>query len=193
MNTERANNGAGAGASGVAQGRRKATYQVGRLLPKSVRDMFRKQGFIEGAVVTRWPEIVGESMARRSMPTRLSFPRGKRSGGTLHIIVDGPFATELQHFEPLLLEKLNAFYGFGAVARVAITQAPLPKSPKARMRAIKPLSAADEKALAGMIGEGNNADLHDALERLGRQILADDEGIESPENSPPTGQAGNSE
>lgn len=164
-------------------GRRKAAYRIGRLLPKSVRDLFRRQGFVEGAVVTRWPEIVGEAMASRSMPTRLNFPRGSRSDGTLHIIVDGPFATELQHFEPLLLEKLNAFYGYGAIARVAITQAPLPASPRARTTEPKPISPADESLLAEMVADARDTDLHDALERLGRQILADDEGESGSEDN----------
>ena len=43
----------------------------------------RRFGFQQSAVVARWAEMVGEQYAQHCTPDALSFPTGKRSGGTL--------------------------------------------------------------------------------------------------------------
>ena len=53
---------------------------------------FKRFGFIQGAVVSRWAEIVGERYAKVSTPESIRFPTGKRSGGTLTLAVEGAHA-----------------------------------------------------------------------------------------------------
>ncbi len=137
---------------------------VSRTLSKVVSRAFGRQGFAEPGVLLRWPEIVGETLARFSLPERLTFPHGERSRGTLHLRVDGQFALELQHLEPLIIERINGFFGYGAVARIAILQAPIPEravpeKPKQR----KPAPEIDP-ALEG-------DDLDSALRRLATHII----------------------
>lgn len=138
---------------------------VGRSLNKIVRRAFGRQGFAEPGVLLRWPEIVGETLARFSLPERLAFPQGERSQGTLHLKVDGQFALELQHLEPLIIERINAFFGYGAVARIAILQAPIPERhlPPVRKRA-KPATSEADPMLEG-------DDLDAALRRLATHII----------------------
>lgn len=153
--------------------RRWRSLKIGRLLPSEARTLFRRRGFAETAVLTRWREVVGEDMARRSMPTRLSFPKGKRNSGTLYIRVDGPFATEVQHLEPLLVEKINAFYGYGAVAKISITQGPIPRSAKRGVAEAPVLDAKEQTALDHTVDKAHDEGLRGALKRLGRRVLAD--------------------
>ena len=76
---------------------------------------FHRRGFTVPALVTEWPAIVGPELARTTLPLKIVFPRGARTGGVLHIRVEGAFALELQHMEPLLIERLNGFYGYAAL------------------------------------------------------------------------------
>jgi hypothetical protein len=65
-------------------------------------------------------------MATHTMPLRIDFPRGERSGGVLVIRVgSSAFAPQLQHLEPLVVERVNRHFGYGAVARIKIRQGPV--------------------------------------------------------------------
>ena len=49
---------------------------MAELVPLVGRKAFRRFGFVDSAVVARWPEIVGPDYARHSTPESLSFPHG---------------------------------------------------------------------------------------------------------------------
>ena len=83
---------------------------------------FKRFGFVQGAVVSRWKEIVGERYARVSNPESIRFPAGKKSGGTLSLVVEGAHAPLMQHLAPMIVEKVNRFFGYEAVARIAFRQ-----------------------------------------------------------------------
>ena len=83
---------------------------------------FRKFGFVQGAVVSRWKEIVGDRYARVSVPESIRFPTGKKSGGTLNLLVEGAHAPLMQHLGPMIIDKVNRFFGYEAVARIAFRQ-----------------------------------------------------------------------
>ena len=83
---------------------------------------FKRFGFVQGAVVSRWKEIVGERYARVSVPESIRFTAGKKSGGTLSLVVEGAHAPLMQHLAPMIVEKVNRFFGYEAVARIAFRQ-----------------------------------------------------------------------
>src|SRR3546814_17277633 len=70
----------------------------------------------------RSAEIVGARYAGVSAPESLRFPHGERSGGTLTLVVRGAHAAMMQHITPEIVERVNRFFGYGAVARVTIRQ-----------------------------------------------------------------------
>jgi hypothetical protein len=115
-------------------------------LVQSVGDTsFRKFGFVQSAIVTRWPEIVGRRLARVTTPESLRFPRGKKADGTLHIAVAGANAVIVQHVLPDLIARVNQFFGYAAVARIQLVQgraeyAPAPTTPTPAMRPVPPSS-----------------------------------------------------
>lgn len=89
----------------------------------AVGDMaFRKFGFVQSSVITRWPEIVGPKLARVTAPESLRFPQGKKADGTLSISVGGAHAPIVQHVIPDIISRVNRFFGYAAVARVRLTQ-----------------------------------------------------------------------
>ncbi|MBW4330184.1 DUF721 domain-containing protein [Stakelama sp. CBK3Z-3] len=109
---------------------------LSELLPDVGRAAFRRYGFVQSAIVSRWPEIVGERYARVSSPESIRFPRGERSEGVLALTVAGAHGTMMQHIAPEIIERVNRFFGYPAVARVQFRQGvvsrprrPAPPSP----------------------------------------------------------------
>ncbi len=136
------------------------------------KPIFGKRGLAGGAVVNDWPLIVGEQLAAHSAPEKIKYPPNVRKAGTLHLRVDsGGMATELQHMEPVLIDRINAFFGYNAVAGLKIIQAPLPPRQEYKRVEPRPLSAAQEKNLGEKLQSVDDPDLRAALDALGRKVL----------------------
>ncbi len=95
---------------------------LAELLPSVGGVAFRKFGFVQSAIVSRWPDIVGERWAGVSAPESLRFPPGQKRDGTLSLVVKGAHAPMMQHITPEIAERVNRFFGYTAVARVTIRQ-----------------------------------------------------------------------
>ncbi|PXA98985.1 DUF721 domain-containing protein [Nostoc sp. 3335mG] len=93
---------------------------VSELLPDVGRAAFRKFGFVQHAVVSRWAEIVGDRYARVSSPESIRFPKGERSEGVLHLVVTGAYAPMMQHIAPEIVDRVNRFFGYTAVGKLQI-------------------------------------------------------------------------
>ncbi len=106
--------------------------QVAELLPDVGRAAFRKFGFVQSSVVSRWAEIVGPRLAGVSAPESIRFPHGKKADGTLTLVVRGAHAVMLQHVTPEIIERVNRFFGYAAVAKVTIRQGEVAAPPPRR-------------------------------------------------------------
>jgi len=143
------------------------------LLHNITRPLGRRRGFTDATLISHWPTVVGIRLAAESMPERL-VRRRDGSGATLHIRVDGPMALELQHLEPQVIERLNVFYGYNAVERIALRQAPVTR-PSAGEKLVRPSpTAADARYLDDSLARVADPELKRALSRLGRNVLAYD-------------------
>ena len=93
----------------------------------------KKFGFVQASVVSRWHEIVGERYGKVSLPESIRFPTGKKSGGTLTLLVEGAHAPLIQHLGPMIIERVNRFFGYEAIDRIVFRQGRLPAAaPKPR-------------------------------------------------------------
>jgi hypothetical protein len=99
-----------------------AARPIGDLMPQIGRTAFRRFGFVQSSVVSRWAEIVGPQHARVSAPEAIRFPPGEKSGGTLQLVVLPAHAPLIQHVIPEVIERVNRFFGYSAVAKVKIRQ-----------------------------------------------------------------------
>lgn len=111
---------------------------------------FKKFGFVQASVVSRWKEIVGERYGQVSLPESIRFPAGRKSGGTLTLLVEGAHAPLIQHLGPMIIERVNRFFGYEAVAKVVFRQGRLPGSAAKRGRT-------EPKAVPQELGEGLRA------------------------------------
>ncbi|WP_152426701.1 DUF721 domain-containing protein [Paramagnetospirillum caucaseum] len=133
------------------------------------RPVFGKHGFAGGALVVDWPAIVGSAVASHTLPLSIKFPPKERSEGTLVVKVDsGAFALEMQHLEPLIVERINGYFGWKAVARLRLRQGPLPEAATAKP-APAPAPTAKPPA-AGRLAQVEDPELRAVLERLGRRL-----------------------
>ncbi|MEP9358676.1 DciA family protein [Sphingomonas sp. KR3-1] len=145
---------------------------VSELLPDVGRASFRKFGFVQHSIVSRWAEIVGERYARISVPESIKFPQGKREQGVLSLIVSGAFAPTMQHVAPEIMDRVNRFFGYPAVARLAIRHGQV-KPPEKPLPppSLKPLSEAMGDSLRGIA----DPELKAVLEALAAGVAASDE------------------
>ena len=130
---------------------------------------FRRFGFVQSAIVSRWAEIVGERYAKASSPESIRFPTGKKAGGVLTLLVDGAHAPLIQHLTPMIVERVNRFFGYAAIDRIVFKQgrppAPPPKPERPQLRPVP-------KELGEGLREIADPELRACLESLAVQIAA---------------------
>ena len=134
-------------------------------LHKVTEKIYRKRGFAAAGVLNHWPAVVGQDLARHTMPERLS------DDGTLRLRVDGPLATELQHLEPQILERIASYFGYRAVHRLSLVQGPLEKTPPSKPVPARARDSELAKTLSDAIQGTRNEDIKSALARLGKALL----------------------
>ncbi|RAU23065.1 DUF721 domain-containing protein [Paramagnetospirillum kuznetsovii] len=138
-------------------------------MERVTRPVFGKHGFAGGALVVDWPAIVGSVVASHTLPIRVKFPPKDRAEGSLVVKVDsGAYALEVQHLEPLILERINGYFGWKAVARLKLVQGPLPTPPKKAVKTV--VAAQPSPGLAAKLDAVEDPDLREALARLGRRL-----------------------
>ena len=142
------------------------------LLSDVFSDAYAKQGFAARELVTRWAEIAGSEVAAHSEPLKIQWPRPvegqPQEPATLVLRVEGPMALEIQHASDVILQRVNRFFGWSAVGRLALRQAPLSRrSRPAVAGAPDPQSVAE---VAKTLSSVEDEELRAALARLGASI-----------------------
>src|SRR5208283_2651905 len=142
------------------------------LLSDVFSDAYAKQGFAARELVTRWADIAGPEVAAYSEPLKMQWPRPvegqPQEPATLVLRVEGPMALEIQHRADVILERVNRFFGWHAVGRIALRQAPL--SRRDRRPAPRPPDPNAVKKVADTLQAVEDKALKEALARLGAEI-----------------------
>jgi hypothetical protein len=112
-------------------------------------------------------EIVGERYAKVSTPESIRFAAGKKSGGTLTLSVEGAHAPLMQHLGPLIIERVNRFFGYEAVTKVAFRQG---RAPRPQSNVQRPISAAVPKELGENLRQIADPELRTVLESLAGKL-----------------------
>lgn len=138
----------------------------------------RAQGFAASDVIVAWPDIVGERLARFTQPVRIEWPR--RGAGhdpdrrpdpaTLVVRVESAFALEMQHLAPVIIERINAHYGWRCVGRIVLKQGPVRRLEPQR-EPERTLPEAERRRVAAAVEPVEDEALREALDRLGQAVL----------------------
>ncbi|HSI41649.1 MAG TPA: DciA family protein [Xanthobacteraceae bacterium] len=151
--------------------RRFAPRPLADFIGTAIAQSCAKRGLASVEIVTHWPDIVGEPLAARAAPLKLIWPaRGDTEGtGVLHVRVEGAYAIDLQHEAPVVIERINRYFGWRCVGRLALRQGPV----AGLRQKPAPPPEPDAAALAGVarrIGQFEDAALGEALARLGALV-----------------------
>ena len=156
----------------------KGFKRTATLLGDRIRKVGESRGFAVSRVLTHWSEIVGEDLASVCRPVNVSYGRGG-FGATLSILTTGAQAPILEMQKEKLRAKVNAVYGYNAIARVRITQTAQTGFAEGQTVFLhasdtkekpEPDAAVQAKAQAAATNVAD-ADLREALERLGQNVL----------------------
>jgi hypothetical protein len=126
----------------------------------------RHGGGILARLKSEWTAIVGVELAGACWPEVLS------RDGTLKLRVAPTKALEVQHRSPLVIERVNLFFGRPAVSRLALIQGPLPLAAPAPRQPPLPLGPGEAAALDRELATVSSPELRAALNRLGRSVIA---------------------
>ena len=142
------------------------------LLSDVFSEAYAKQGFAARELVTRWSEIAGPEISAHSEPLKIQWPRPvegqPQEPATLVLRVEGPMALEIQHASDVILQRVNRFFGWSAVGRLALRQAPLSRRDRSpASRAPDPKSVAK---VAETLSSVEDEELRAALARLRASI-----------------------
>jgi hypothetical protein len=136
---------------------------------------FKAQGFANAEIVARWADIVGPEIAAHSEPLKINWPRANAAlqeapsePATLVLRVEGPAALEIQHLSAVILERVNRFFGWQAIGRIGLRQAPLNR--RKRRAPPLPFDPAITATIAAGLPQIADEDLRQALGRLGAAI-----------------------
>jgi hypothetical protein len=146
---------------------------LSELLGATLGDIFKMQGFASTEIISRWPDIVGAEIAAHCEPLKINWPRGSGrkeeapEPATLVLRAEGPAALEIQHLSGVILERVNRFFGWQAIGRLALRQAPLRR--REQTPAYKP-DAAEAARIADGLPDIKDDELRQALGRLGAAI-----------------------
>ena len=149
-----------------------------KLLESRIRKAGETRGFAVTRLLTHWEEIAGD-LASMARPVDVTYGR-QGFGATLTLLTTGPMAPMVEMQKDMLREKVNAVYGYNAIARVRVTQtaatgfaegqvdfttksAPAAKQPPTQEVLTRARDVAD--------GVGDES-LRSALEALARNVLS---------------------
>lgn len=158
--------------------RRRGFEPLASLTSGMIQDAANKRGFAVVRLLTHWPEIVGAELARDCRPVKMS--HGQGFGATLVLLASGAVAPIISMRLPQIRDKVNACFGYNAVARIRLTQTtgagfadsqtPFAAKPATKAPA-KPSPEIIAKAAATTDGIQDPA-FRDALEHLAIQVLS---------------------
>ena len=149
---------------------------VGDLMPQVGRTAFRRYGFVQSSVVTRWPEIVGTDHAKVCAPESIRFPPGERADGILQLVVAPAHAPLIQHVIPEIIERTNRFFGYRAVARIKLRQGAVKPPPGREERKPPPSLKPIPMELGDSLRDIGDPELRTVLESLARGLDAQEDG-----------------
>lgn len=171
---------------------------VGSYLPQLTRKVFEKYGFSTVDLITDWAAIVGDDLARHTIPEKLKWPRqtvtapdedasdgasktarkgggarARQQGATLVLRVDGARALDIQYQARQLAERINSYFGYFAIGEIRILQAPVGNGPGVQSGGPQPLPKDVITTHKPDVSEVKDVRLKAALERLGAGVMAE--------------------
>jgi hypothetical protein len=148
---------------------------ISDLMPDIGRSAFRRFGFVQSSVVTRWPEIVGPARAKICAPEAIRFAPGEKSDGILQLVVMPAHAPLISMVLPEIIERVNRFFGYNAVSRAKLRQGEVKPRPYVTAPAHPAMLRPIPVDLGDSLRDIGDPELKAVLESLARSLAGREE------------------
>ena len=88
-------------------------------LPKNVKKILNKKGFVYSEILSRWNYLVGNEISKVSFPKTFK-PSGKNAPGILIISVQRGNEINIEFSKNTIIEKINSFFGYKVLNNVRL-------------------------------------------------------------------------
>ena len=88
-------------------------------LPKNVKKILNKKGFVYSEILNRWNYLVGNEISKVSFPKTFK-PSGKNAPGILIISVQRGNEIDIEFSKNTIIEKINSFFGYKVLNNVRL-------------------------------------------------------------------------
>ena len=152
--------------------------RIGLYTQRIVKPVFKARGLMEGKIITHWNQIVGEKFSRLALAESITFPRGKKTEGTLHLSVTSSGGMLLHYAQDLILEQVNTFFGYKALSKLRMTHGfvpPIEVAPKTPVS----LSEGDKEWIESQTEGISDPELKECLDKLGGSLVQEMENAAS--------------
>ncbi len=137
------------------------------------------RGFAQANIVAAWPDIVGAQLSLFSRPVKIDWRKRRGSydpddtsgPGALVVQVESAFALDIQHLSPVILERINAHYGWRCIDRLVLKQGPVSR-PSPPVRKARPLTEGETEFIDDATKDVTDEKLRSALAHLGQAVLS---------------------
>ncbi len=148
---------------------------LGKVLQGITSDFVSKEGFVWAVILQGWPLVVGDAYKDMVLPQKLQFPKGKTTEGTLSVLVENSGAAMLvQHLQPVILERVNRYFGYKALTKMVMRQGVFPSKTeltKFSFKKERPLTGAEKEEIEGLLKTFPEGPLREALKNFGESLL----------------------
>lgn len=97
---------------------------ISKLIPKLIKPIIQQKGGATAGLLSKWPDIIGQDLSLFTRPGKITYPKRVLGAGTLQIDVDPRVALEVSHMTPVLLDRINTYYGYPAIKKLKINSKP---------------------------------------------------------------------
>lgn len=136
------------------------------------QNIFGQKGFVSIDLITRWKDIIGPDLAQGVIPMKLTFPQNKRTQGTLHVrTASGAFALLFEHQKMRVIERVNTYFGYPAIAQISQTQGAIKLKPMPAQEVEWPLGDEEVQDLLKKVDAIENDEVRAQMFELGVSLI----------------------
>ena len=155
--------------------------KIGETLSKVNKKYSSKFGKNEFLIISKWPQIVGTFFADHSEPDKISRVTEEFNDlnepifkNFLHVKVSPAAAVEFQHYKDTIIDKINSFFGYKAIADLRLQQNFIPKTKVNNKLNNKKISAEEKEIIKNEIAVIHDEELQKSIVNLGASIKRED-------------------
>lgn len=151
--------------------------QVNKTVLPLAKQLLGLNGMMEIELLANWSDIVGETLAKYSLPQKIRFNKNERSNGLIELVVlSGAFALEIKQREKQILEKINTYFGYSAVSKLKIIQNSSPENFLLNKKPIDNVknflvSETEQTYITELVKDIHSDKLRETLNNLGKAVL----------------------